>query len=670
MVKKDKITYTKKEKKQFLQQEHDRIKKISKKLNNHTTRNKSTEHINYKVFYLLHDPFTFINAYSKIGKNKGALTKGVEDDEPIKNFGMIKAKKIAESIKNGRYKFKPVKRTWIPKPGKKKKRPIDVPNQTDRIVQEAVRGILEAIYEPEFVKQGVDTENLSNNYGFRPNISTWDAIKVLEHKSKRCNTIIEGDIVSAYNNVDHDFLINIIKKRIKDKKFIEFLKQMLKSGVMDAGTLEHSLKGTPQGGIVSPLLFNIYLLGFDQYVYNEFIVPILRDNEHKKTDVESPPYGKARRATVRSLKNLKETKISEPNNKQKIKEKLKDFKRNRNIRNKTPSQDVTRLKKGAVYVRYADDWVLAITCTKNEAEQIKTKISEFLLNHKKMQLDEEKTKITLASEGYKFLGFEIRLNVTKPKLSRVLLPNKHKKTFTRPLRRTTSRNITIEPDSKRILNRMKLLKFCDSELKPIGKGAWTVYDDFQIVLKYTQIMRGIFNYYGNCKRLSRLTQISYILQYSCAKTLARRRKISLRQVFTKYTPRLTVSISIQGVTKQFTKQVEFLTLPKLRKLRKKTKKIHLPAEFDPFRIEEHWRTKLKFFNECCICGATEGIALHHINSLASRRESSRDRYEAIRSQIKRIQIPVCNNCHNDITYGKYNNPKQPIEFYNEFLAKL
>jgi group II intron reverse transcriptase/maturase len=667
---KKKKVYTKEEKKLFIQQERDRTNKLSQKLNNHTTRNQDTGHINYKVFHLLHDPFTIINAYSKISKNKGALTTGIDDDEPIKNFGLAQARKIAKLIKSGRYRFKPVKRTLIPKPGKSKKRPIDVFNQTDRIVQEAMRGILEAIYEPVFIKQGIDTEDLSNNYGFRPNISTWDAIKVLEHKSKRCNTIIEGDIVSAYNHVDHDLLINTIKQRVKDKKFIKFLSEMLKSGVMDVGKFEHSLKGTPQGGIVSPLLFNIYMLGFDQYVYNEFIVPILTENEQKYDDVESKAYGRIRRQTQRSLEILKETKLSEPNNKKKIKENLKDFKRLRNIRNKTPYPDVTRLKKGAVYVRYADDWILAITCTKKEAEQIKTKISEFLLNHKKMQLDEEKTKITSASKGYKFLGFEIRLNVTKPKLSRVLLLNKKKRKYTRPLRRTTSRNITIEPDSKRILDRMKLLKFCNSEFKPIGKGAWTVYDDFQIVLKYTQIMRGIFKYYGSCQRLSRLTQISYILQYSCAKTLARRKKMSVRQIFKKVTPSMKISIIIQGVGKEFTKKVEFLTLPELRKLRKKTKPNHMPADFDPFRIQEHWRTKLKFYNECCICGATEGIALHHNNSLGSIKEPKRDRYEAIRSQIKRIQIPVCNNCHNDITYGKYNNPKIPIEFYNEFLAKL
>ena len=106
-------------------------------------------------------------------------------------------------------------------------------------------------------------------------------------------------------------------------------------------------------------------------------------------------------------------------------------------------------------------------------------------------------------------------------------------------------------------------------------------------------------------------------------------------------------------------------------LRKKQKFIRtIPVPSDPFRIQEHWRTKFKFYNECCICGETEGIALHHINSLGSIKTKKRDDFEYIRSQTNRIQIPVCNSCHNDITSGKYNNEKTPIEFYNEFLAKL
>jgi RNA-directed DNA polymerase len=228
--------------------------KKGKNFNKHIERNLHTKHVNYKLMYLLHDPFIYVNAYTKISKNKGALTKGHEDECPMELFGQEAAKRIAESVKKGNYKFKP---------GKNKLRPIDVSSQSDRIVQETVRGILEAIFEPVFKEWGQTTNYLSNNYGFRPNLSVWDAIENLKKKTQRCNIIIEGDIISAYNKVVHNILMDLLRKRIRDKKFLNFIKAMLKSGIMDGPKFEHSLKGTPQGTIVSPLLLNIYMLGLD-----------------------------------------------------------------------------------------------------------------------------------------------------------------------------------------------------------------------------------------------------------------------------------------------------------------------------------------------------------------------------------------------------------------------
>lgn len=101
-------------------------------------------------------------------------------------------------------------------------------------------------------------------------------------------------------------------------------------------------------------------------------------------------------------------------------------------------------------------------------------------------------------------------------------------------RRTTSRQITIEPDSKRILKKLKMLKMCDSKYRAKGKGSWLVYNNFQIVQKYSRIMRGIYNYYSGCDRISRLYRISYILQYSCARTLARRSKVTMSKIFQRY----------------------------------------------------------------------------------------------------------------------------------------
>lgn len=299
-MKKEKTSYTRIEGKE-------NIDKLAFRLREHTKRNKNPGHINYKIHHLLHDPFTFVNAYTKISKNRGALTEGYNDEGVMKLFGLETATSIAKKIKNNTYKFKPVKRNWIPKPGKTKKRPIDVPTQSNRIVQEAIRGILEAIYEPEFEKWGKDTKHLSNNYGYRPGKSTWSALQTLKEKSQRCTIAIEGDIVSAYNNVDHDILISILKKRIKDKKFLNLIKQLLKCGVMDRHQYEHSITGTPRG-IVSPLLFNIYMFCFDQFVYDEIILPIINAEKGKRGDDANKAYRRARSQTDKSMKELQELK--------------------------------------------------------------------------------------------------------------------------------------------------------------------------------------------------------------------------------------------------------------------------------------------------------------------------------------------------------------------------
>jgi len=651
------------------------IETRSKLLREHTRRNKNTDHVNYKIQYLLYDPFIFINAYVKISKNKGALTEDIQDEKMNQLFGLEKATTIAKKIKQDKYVFKPVKRTWVPKPGKKKKRPIDVPTQSNRIVQEAIRGILEAIYEPVFAEFGEKTKNLSNNYGFRPNKSCWSAIEKLKLHARGCNIVLEGDIVSAYNNVNHEILLKILSRRIRDKKFLKLIKDMLKSGIMDQGRFKHSLNGTPQGGIVSPLLFNIYMFEFDNYVYEQCIVPVLKENkeQNKKPEVRSREYNQISYKTSKALKKYVEARDHYRTNggdvnREKMKEARKTYKEYRRKRLSTTYNDISRLTKKVVYTRYADDWVLAITCSKKKAEETKEKLKKYLKEHLKMELDDDKTSITFVSEGYKFLGFEIRMDVTKPKITKVLCKSKGK--YIQTYQRTTSRLQTIKPDNDRILKRLRLLGICNQKNFPIGKPQWTSYNEFQIVQKYAQIMRGIFNYYKPCERLFRLYRISYILQYSCAKTIAIRKNISLAQVFKLYGLNLTVYETIDNTKNSIRSRQQFYDLSTLKKMElSKPFKNKTTEISDPFRIHEYWRTKFKVFNECCICGSMDNVQLHHINSIASMKKK-KDNAAAIRSQLNRLQIPVCYSCHKDITHGKYSDPKKPIQFYNEFLAKL
>lgn len=645
----------------------DFIKKF-KKLEKHSSRNIDTKHINKKVYYLLHDEYTFVNAYAKISKNKGALTKGIaSDEEVIKFFGKSTAKNISEKFLKETYTWKPSRRTWIPKPGKSSLRPIDTPTQEDRISQEAIRGILEAIYEPEFKEFENLTKGLSNNFGFRPNKSTWSALENIKNRSRRTNICIEGDIAGAYNNVNHNKLLNILSKRIHDKKFLKCIHSLLQSGIMDKNQFTHNLNGTPQGGIVSPLLFNIYMFEFDKYIYYNIIVPYLLGNLHKN-DNHSNKYQILRYNTKKLINQWKN---SNKNYDDKIRFFL-PFKKSRRKLLSTPSVDIENTPKGIVFTRYADDWVLCFTGNNREALLLKHKISFFLENHLELQLDVDKTKINSLTKGIEFLGYFFYMNSPKNiKLTRVLFnKNDPNKKVIRTLKRTTSRTQYVVPSRERIRRNLILKGFCNPKtLRPIAKRSWILFDEYEIILKYKRIIIGLANYYRNCDKHYNLNFAIYILQYSCAMTISTRRKTTCLKVFLDLGYNLIKKKQFLIKKKIITKSISLDLYKDLKSQGRLTYKKQMITDHDPFYIINFWRTKLKIYQECCICGETEGIALHHLNSIRSIK-SDKDKFSYLRSQSSRLQIPVCKNCHHDITHGKYSDSTKPIEYYNKFILTL
>lgn len=634
------------------------IDKKSHKLKAHVTRNLNTSHENHKIYHLLGDPFTFVNAYTKISKNTGALTKGIESDEEImKFFGIINAENIAQKFRKNSYTFKPTRRVWIPKPGKNTKRPIDTPTQEDRIVQEALRGILEAIYEPVFKEFEKENNMTCTNYGFRPDKSTLDACQALKTKGQRSTYVIEGDIKGAYPSVNHDILIKILEIRIKDNKFIKLIRQLLESGVMDEGKYEHSLIGTPQGGIVSPLLFNIYMFEFDKFIYQS-VIPTIKTQSKPKRCPKYQKLGYQMRILRSKIKEAKDE------DKTKLKQELSELQK---TRLKIPSYVINTLPKDCIYVRYADDWVLMFTGNFDTAKEIKQTLSSYLNSHLKLELDKNKTFITKIVDGFDFLGFTIKMDQGKnAKLMRVYQPKLQKRSLTR----TTSRKITIYPSKTRVLDKLVSGKFCQlPNLEPIGIRSWGMFDEYDIVLKYRQIMVGLFDYYSDCDSTYLLNRVEYILRYSCAKTIATRKKITMSQVFQKYGNKLTIKRKITTKKGLKTYVVTFPLLKELKqqKLSNKNKNDSKIKHNDPFRIKQYWRTKYKLYEVCCICGSDDRVALHHLNSL--RKTKTKDKINKIRSQLNRKQIPVCFKCHMEITHGRYSK-KSPAEYFDKFIAYL
>ena len=313
---------------------------------------KATEHRTHR-FTKLYDLLTWEPlmtwAFDTLMTNRGSRTAGIDGmnkQTALKNKDKILAE-LRMALKTQTFKPSPVRRVYIPKPNGKQ-RPLGIPTLTDRLVQMMVKAILEPIFESDF---------FPTSHGFRPQHSCHTALAQLHQmtapKQKKMNWVIEGDIVGCFDHVQHKILLRLLRRRIQDRKLLDLVWQMLRAGVMEGTLFKKTSEGTPQGGIVLPLLANIYLHQIDQWMDEQYLG--LNYNE-----------------------------------------------KNRRRRRK---------EGNAFYVRYADDFVIAWNGTKEGAHQLKAKLTTFLRENLGLELSEEKTHITHITDGYDFLGFTVKRHI-------------------------------------------------------------------------------------------------------------------------------------------------------------------------------------------------------------------------------------------------------------------
>ena len=304
------------------------------------------------LYGLLYNPDWLETARRHVSRNKGKNTPGVDGMTMTKFVVDLDANMMAlrTTLKAGTFNPDPVRRRILRevKPdGRIKERPLGIATITDRIVQEGLRMILEPIYEADFSR---------HSYGFRPNRCTMDVIGYIGlrlTKPPHYGWVIEGDIKSYFDSINHKKLMDILKIRVKDKKVIYLIERFLRAGILEGQEYFQSEIGAPQGGILSPLLSNVYLDVLDKYMeqYTE----------------------------------------------------LSDYVKK------------VRKKKGLgnyLYARYADDFVVLCNGNKGHAVAMKKDLSDFLASELKLELSWEKTRVTHISDGIKFLGFEIDRNRT------------------------------------------------------------------------------------------------------------------------------------------------------------------------------------------------------------------------------------------------------------------
>jgi group II intron reverse transcriptase/maturase len=565
-------------------------------------------------------------AYERLKSIAGNMTRGTDgstlDETSLESLG-----ELCASIKDERYSPVAVKRKFIPK-ANGKLRPLGIPSPRDKLVQEMVRLVLESIYDADLPVFD------DASHGFRANRGCHSAL----HEYSKWNSlkwVIEGDIVGFFDNIDHHILISLLRKKIKDERFIRLIWKFLRTPVLhDDGKLEHPIKGTPQGGVISPFLANIYLHEFDLWVRSLQT----RLNKGKSRRDPNPAW---RALTRRRLYILKQTGGVE----------TQETKLLRDQADKLPSVNPVDPNFCRVYyVRYADDWLIGISGNKALALDIKSKADAFLKETLKLSLSDEKTLITHATtEVAKFLGFRLSVSDgSREGTRRMAVHNGHRVS----IRRTVSSKVRIAAPTGELLDRLKLGGFCrtkgDNPFFPCSKKNFVALEDHDIVMRFNSIWRGIYNYYAVANNASYLKRVRYVLQYSCLMTLAHKHRMRLPKVIAKHGVDARVKyLSSKGEEREVTLWKPLSGKWQLPLLRSD------PPDPETIIATQARRMTRTSLTRCCVVCNTSGVQMHHIRQLRIGNKSITRGFNRVMSAINRKQVPLCRPCHGKVHRGEY-----------------
>lgn len=580
------------------------------------------EEVFTKLYRYMLRPDIYFLAYKHLYANNGAATPGVDKDDTADGFSEAKVARIIESLKDGSYQPRPVRRTYIDKRnGGGKKRALGLPGFTDKLVQEVLRMILEAVYEPVFSTQ---------SHGFRPGRSCHTALKDIKHGFPGVRWFIEGDIKGCFDNIDHNVLISIIERKIRDARLSQLIWKFLRAGYMENWKYNATYSGTPQGGIVSPILANIYLNELDRHVeelQKVFEAPSKVYLTHEYT-LAASRLGKLRAKINRAQGEERDRLIA----------------KHRELRKallKIPAKSHT--DKRICYVRYADDFLIGVCGNKQECEQIKANLQDFIATTLRMELSEEKTLITHSNQYARFLGYDVRVrrDGTVKRLPG-LSPR-------RTLSNKVELSIPLQEKIETFLFTKGVVEQRGGKLVPIWRKSLTRLSPLEIVDTYNAELRGICNYYCMASNYASLNYFSYLMEYSCLKTLSAKARRSLRKTLAAYKDGHG-KWGIPYETKTGKKRMYFANWQKCRKEASACN----DTINDVFMMHNHNRNSLEArlkAKVCELCGTTQGelFELHHVRKVKDL--NGKERWEQCMIAKRRKTLVVCKPCHNAIHHG-------------------
>jgi group II intron reverse transcriptase/maturase len=569
-----------------------------------------------RVYRLLYNPALYLMAYGKIARNQGAMTPGVTK-ETADAMSLEKIGRIIDDVRHERYRWRPVRRMYIPKRDGKL-RPLGLPTWSDKLLQEVLRLILSAYFEPQFNP---------HSHGFRPGRGCHSALREIYHTWPGTAWFIEGDISKCFDRLDHRVLVRRLRQHFRDERFIRLIQSLLEVGCLEDWTWNRTYSGTPQGSIVSPLLANVYLDALDQFVERELIPEYTRGDRR----AFNPLYERLRHRANYLARTGQ------------VEQALALRKQAQLLPSIDPNDPTYRRLR---YVRYADDFLLGFVGPKEEAEQIKQRLGDFLRNDLKLELSEAKTLVTHArTEAAHFLGYEIHTIQSDSQHDRFR-------------RRSVNGGIGLRVPQKVVADRCQRL--CGRFGKVQHRAELLNDSVFSIIARYQAEFRGLVEYYRLAYNLHSLTKVDQVLETSLTKTLAAKFRLSVPQVYDRYKTNLEVNGAVYKVLQVV-----------LERPGKKPLETHwggIPLKWDIRAtvndvLPPMWngRTELEkrlLAGVCEYCGATRQtnpIQVHHVRALKDlRTPSGRDKpaWVKIMAARKRKTLVLCETCHQDITYGR------------------
>jgi group II intron reverse transcriptase/maturase len=546
----------------------------------------------------------YLTAYGNIYSNQGAMTPGA-NEETADGMSEEKIEQIIGLMRNERYRFSPARRIYIPKKNGRL-RPLGLPSWSDKLVGEVVRLLLEAIYEPQFSRW---------SHGFRRNRGCHTALRDIQNTWTGTTWFIEGDISDCFGSLDHEILLRILAEKIHDQRFLRLIRNMLKAGYLEDWEYRDSLSGCPQGGVVSPILSNVYLDKLDKFVEQELIPQYTRGTRRKcNPEYDRIQYQLARarkrgdRAAARDLeKQLRSLPASDP-----------------------MDPGYRRLK----YTRYADDHILGFIGPKAEAEEIKAKLAKFLRETLGLELNQQKTLITHArSQHARFLGYDITVQHSRDKITG------GRRTVNGTIALRVPRDV-IKAQTARYRRRGK----------PSHRPRLQNLDDYDIVRKYGAEYAGVVNYYLLARDVYRLTTLRWNAESSMLRTLARKHRSSVAKIAARHKAKIETSDGLRTCfearkhregKKDLVARFGGIILRQDRRAVIRDP-APAPAAYPRKELVKRLRTR-----ECELCETGTTVTVHQVTGLKTlgKPGPGQPAWAALMAKMRRKTLIVCAPCH-------------------------